>query len=55
MDVLVCGGRDYSDFQMVINVLANIRRTRGIKVLMHGGAAGADALAELSSAKTEAK
>jgi hypothetical protein len=46
MNVLVCGGRDYADWQMVINTLANIRRTRGIRVLMHGGAPGADALAD---------
>ncbi len=46
MNVLVCGGRDYSDFQMVINTLAHIRRNRGIRVLMHGGAPGADALAD---------
>jgi hypothetical protein len=46
MNVLVCGGRDYSDWQMVINTLANIRRTRGIRVLMHGGAPGADSLAD---------
>ena len=46
MNVLVCGGRDYKDWDKVMNTLADIRRTRGIHVLMHGGAPGADSLAD---------
>ncbi len=46
MIVLVCGGRDYANWNLVVDTLAAIRRNKGITALIHGGAAGADALAD---------
>lgn len=41
MTVLVCGGRDYDDYDLVASALSTLRITR----LVEGGATGADALA----------
>lgn len=41
MKVLVCGGRDYDDFEQVCRVLDRI----GVTFLIHGAARGADSLA----------
>lgn len=41
MRVLVCGGRDYSDWKKVYDTLDALPVT----ILIHGGASGADALA----------
>jgi predicted Rossmann-fold nucleotide-binding protein len=46
MRVLVCGGRTYSDRDALARVLAELRHTRGITLLIAGGARGADTLAE---------
>lgn len=45
MRVLVCGGRDYSDDKKVSETLEQIDRENQIKVLIEGGARGADCLA----------
>ncbi len=48
MRVLVTGGRDFDDFMRVATVLTNLHVKRGpIKVVIHGGASGADALADM--------
>lgn len=44
--LLVCGGRDYSDKARVYHALDKIMVRWQIVVLMHGGAKGADALAD---------
>ena len=46
MRVLVCGGRDFSDRKMMREVLSRIHAERPFTCLIHGGAAGADRLAE---------
>jgi hypothetical protein len=46
MRVLVCGGRDYSDFEHLSEVLDRHYRVRPFSHLIHGGAAGADLLAD---------
>jgi hypothetical protein len=46
MRVLVCGGRDYSDFEHLSKVLDQHYRARPFSHLIHGGASGADALAD---------
>ena len=43
--ILVCGGRDYSDSRAVYRALDRIRAERGIAVLIHGAARGADSIA----------
>ena len=43
--VLVCGGRDYTDAETVSRTLAELRKTRGIALVIAGGARGADTLA----------
>lgn len=43
--LLVCGGRDYADRGHVFAVLDRIQRVRGVAVVIHGAARGADALA----------
>ena len=44
MRILVCGGRDYTDFWKVDQVLDNYYSV--IRLLIHGAARGADSLAE---------
>lgn len=47
MIVLVCGGRDYSDYERVCQVLEDVSgwSINGIEKIIEGGARGADALA----------
>jgi hypothetical protein len=45
--VLVCGGRDYRDFDAVCEALDAVAAKRGIAQVIHGAAAGADTLAAL--------
>ena len=44
--LLVCGGRRYDDRERVYRALGMIMMRKQIVVLMHGGATGADALAD---------
>lgn len=41
--VLVCGGRNYADAGHVFEVLTKLHDETPIRVLVHGGASGADA------------
>lgn len=43
--ILVCGGRNYDDYEKVYESLANELNRGAVKVI-HGGAKGADSLAE---------
>jgi len=43
--VLVCGGREYNDRERVFRVLDALNRDVGIRLLVHGGARGADCIA----------
>lgn len=43
--ILVCGGRDFYDKKMLKQTLDKIRETSGITKIVHGGARGADSLA----------
>jgi len=45
MRVLVCGGRDFNDANLVEETLNNIHEENTITNLVHGGARGADTLA----------
>lgn len=45
MRLLVCGGRDYPDFNKVWSVLTEMHQAKPITLLIHGGATGADAWA----------
>lgn len=45
--VLVCGGRDFGDGLMLDDALSRVRHHRGVSHLIHGGARGADALADV--------
>lgn len=44
--VLVCGGRNYNDRAAVYRELDDLERSHGITLVIHGGAPGADDLAE---------
>ena len=44
MKVLVCGGRDYNEFQYGYNVLDKIHEIDGISMIIHGDARGADTI-----------
>lgn len=46
MRVLVCGGRDYSNRDVVFLKLDSTHRNRHITLLIHGDARGADRLAD---------
>lgn len=46
MRVLVCGGRDFTDFDKVCRVLDAVHARRPITLLIHGAARGADTLAQ---------
>lgn len=43
--VLVCGGRDYTDMKNVYKILNRVNDEKSIKLLIQGGARGADYLA----------
>lgn len=45
MRVLVCGGRDYNDWQRVAAELERIHDEKPVSIIIHGGATGADSLA----------
>lgn len=47
MRVLVCGGRDYTDREAVFAALDRLHAERGVDVVIHGDAAGADTQARL--------
>lgn len=48
MRVLVCGGRDFDDYDTLKSVLSALQITRGsFEVIIHGGARGADSMASL--------
>lgn len=46
MKTLVCGGRDYCDKQHVFSVLDGLHQQQRIDLVIHGGASGADFLAD---------
>jgi hypothetical protein len=43
--LLVCGGRDFDDQELAFAELDKIHRARGVAVVIHGGARGADSIA----------
>jgi hypothetical protein len=45
MRVLVCGGRDFSDRELLFDTLAALHAATPITALIHGAAKGADRLA----------
>lgn len=45
MKLLVCGGRDYGNRELVFATMDRIEKQRGIKIVIEGGANGADSLA----------
>lgn len=45
MKVLVCGGRDYTDAQLIHDQLSNYHDLLGFSHVIHGGATGADSIA----------
>lgn len=45
MRILVCGGRDYCDFDYMFKTLDAVLKYRGISLVIEGGARGADTLA----------
>jgi hypothetical protein len=45
MRLLVCGGRDFDDFEVVNEELTWLAGSHAIDVIIHGGARGADTLA----------
>lgn len=46
MRVLVCGGRDYADYERLCAVLDKLHAEAGIDVVIHGAYRGADTLAD---------
>ncbi len=44
--LLVCGGRDFTDGDAVFYVLDRVHRKRGVALVIHGDARGADRLAK---------
>jgi hypothetical protein len=46
MRVLVCGGRDFDDAGLMINVLDRLHTEKFFTVLIHGNARGADRIAD---------
>ncbi len=45
MVVLVCGAREFNDCELLFGVLDDLHRKTRLTEIIHGGAAGADALA----------
>ena len=46
MRVLVCGGREFANRQMLTEALNRLHRERGVALIIAGGARGADTMAE---------
>lgn len=46
MKILVTGGREYSNKELVYRVLDSVLSNRGISLVIQGGAKGADSLAK---------
>lgn len=46
MRILVCGGRNYNNKNFLFSILDKVNDLRGISLLIHGGAKGADSLAK---------
>lgn len=46
MKVVVCGGRDFSDADLMCRMLYELHGQHGFTQIMQGGAAGADAIAK---------
>lgn len=46
MRVLVCGGRDFADFNLFDRVMREVESRGKIDVIIEGGAKGADAMAK---------
>ncbi len=44
MKVIVCGGRDYDDYDTVCEVMNTVQKQRGFTTVVQGGARGADML-----------
>ena len=49
--VLVCGGRDYNDWDQLAKVLDTVHKMLNIHLLGHGAARGADSLADAWAAR----
>lgn len=45
MKLLICGGRDFNDWKSLHQTLSKINAEHGISCIIHGGALGADSLA----------
>jgi hypothetical protein len=45
MKLLVCGGRHFSDAERMNRTLDAVHKKRGVDLVIHGGAGGADTLA----------
>jgi hypothetical protein len=45
LTLIVCGGRDYADSRAIYWALDQVRAKRGVRLIRHGGARGADAIA----------
>lgn len=46
MKLLVCGGRDFNDYQSLDNTLTFLNGMIGIDIIISGGAPGADTMAK---------
>ena len=46
MRILVCGGREFADRQLLNDTLNGLRRERGVSLVIAGGARGADSMAQ---------
>lgn len=47
MKIIVCGGRDYENFEVVESILDKIHKKHVISTLIEGGCRGADSLAAI--------
>lgn len=45
MRILVCGGRDFEDYDHLVLVLDALHAAKNVTLVIHGGARGADELA----------
>jgi hypothetical protein len=53
MRVLVCGGRNYDDFEFICSCLDKLNLKHGIDLIIEGGARGADAHAAIWADKNK--
>jgi YspA, cpYpsA-related SLOG family len=53
LTVLICGGRNYSDYERILATLVEVGGKEAIKLVVHGSARGADLLGDRAATQLD--